>query len=122
MHFTIFYIYNVCERKRERRKSESASLKMKMHFACTFPQKDALTRSKMHSQECKKVHAKNKSALFSAPKVHFQIVNENAQFIDNESNYQPANVNSASLSAFQRKIPPSPPRAFTYPVHFSGLF
>ena len=122
MHFTLFYIYNVCERKREREENESASLKMKMHFACTLPEKDALHRPKMHFQECKKVHAKSESALFSAPKVHFQIVNKNAQIVDNEPKYQPANVNSASLSAFRRKIPPSPPRAYTYPVHFSGLF
>lgn len=68
------------------------------------------------------MHGKNKSALFSASKVHFEFVNENAQLIDNETKYKPPNVNSASLGAFSEKIPPSPPRAFVYPVHFSGLF
>ena len=71
MHFTLFSIYNIYEKKRERKGKGSASLKMKMHFACTLAPKDALHRQKMHFQACTKVHAKSESALFSAPKVHF---------------------------------------------------
>ena len=57
MHFTIFYMYNFMlqERVKEGKKGSAHAL-LKMHFACTLPEKDALCPKKMHYIQCIPVH------------------------------------------------------------------
>jgi len=69
--FYFFYIYNICERKKERKGKGSACCFKKMHLPCTIAEKDALSEIKMHYLPPVRVHLFMESALQVRAKVHF---------------------------------------------------